>query len=599
MSSTRGLPPTGVSQAERILRLIFDTVSCSCKDDRDRIFALLSLLHFNEEQGLVADYNLSTMQVYTGIAAFLATNGLAWAVFMLASRLASNAYSVLPSWVPDWKKLGDAGFEDPAPLDHMITRSHNFQPDIVSAVTSSGAITIQGKILGHVTVSKYGPRYMAEERDRMHMNHRLFIGYMNSNWESYGVKQFLRDQTTWTFTKPAQSPFDDSWELHIEFGMCYQPPKNAQHLAIMLKDRLTVLILRHDDSLHDQCTLVDVGMPFVWGMIPRDRAWSNKEQCIEVPLRKLSISDLDNYRLHDVPFPPERFPRLRGYPHLWAYNPATLSMGLKHKAIEKLLSTDLTALECWLEWQKHAYICVQILSDERRLRLLIDEVLALDLENYKQIEVQAGLGPSWSLEHFLCLFIKDPLKTGPMGWPMSQINGDQPRAFEETAALPLLMRWAAVTYRFLVLLRPQINSGIPWLDPPPPQMKDAFPDAMAVARSHRLTASVVTNSHETWDSERVAFLLQKILHQLSESTEPLSEQERRVPPVSHLYWDWKKFESAVDEGLSALRHVHPDLQSLRSCFKTPTPDLAHADAHELLAAHGVDLKNEYTEIKIK
>ncbi|POS70031.1 hypothetical protein DHEL01_v211576 [Diaporthe helianthi] len=481
--------------AEKPLEAIF-----GCKDDRDRVFALLSLLHSSKEEWLRADYNLSTTQVYTGIAAFLATNGLAWAVLMLAPRLARNDHSDLPSWVPNWKDLGNAVLGDPELLDHVITRSRNFRVGVVSAVTRSGAITVRAKILGPVTASDCGRAYMADSRDPMRKYHQLDGGYLNGN-SGPGISNLrFTGQFTWTLVKPAESPFDESWECHIESGLQRIPLRDSQYLAVMLEDTKTVFILKQDDSPRDQCTLVEIGTPLVWGVVPRDWAWDEK---------------------------------LRG----------------------------------------------------------------LGQEDYKDIEVRPELGSSWALDDFLSLFTRDPLKAGPVEWPGTQMNGDQ--SYEEADALPLLMQWAAVTYRFLVQLRSTGKSDITWLIPHPPQIEDPYPAAIAVARSQRLATPAFTNDRETWGSERAAFLLQKISQQSSESTKPIRVQENSMSSPPRLYWDWKKFESSVEQALSILRDFQPDIESLRLCLKTPTPYLMRADAHQLLAAHGVDLRNDFTEIRVK
>lgn len=593
----------GLSRAQHVLRLLCDTVSCSCKDDRDRVFALLSLLHSSEEEWLKADYNLSTTQVYTGIAAFLATNGLAWATLMLAARLAVDGHSDLPSWVPNWKVLSNAGLEDPELLNHMITRSQRFTLVGVPGVTRSGAITVRGKTIGPITPSDCKLSYMDDKRDGARQRHQDQIEFLYGNSDPGASGQCFTSQFTWTLTKPAQSPFDESWECHIESGLQYKPPSNAQYLAVMVEEEssynATVLILRQDHGSPNQYKLVEIGMPLVWGVIPRDRAWDDDGRWIEVPLHRLSIYTADECRLHDVPLPPEQLPRLWRFPHLWGYNPATSAMSLKNKAVEKILFTPLKVLDLWLEWERQAPACVRTLSDETRLRSLIVEIDDVGQEDYKKIEVEAGLGPSWSLDHFLSLFVKDPRKIGPVEWPDAKMDGDQ--SYKETPALPVLMRWAAVTYRLLLSLRPLANENTSWLVPDLKEVneiEDPFPYAMSVAHSQQFSAPSFTNGRETRDSERAAFLLRKISQQISGSMEPLP-QERRSSSVTRLYWDWRKFESSLEEGFSMLRDVRPDIDTIRSCLKTPTPDVYHADAYELIRAHGVDLKKEYTEFRVK
>lgn len=136
------------AQAKQILGLMFDTALCDCKDDRDRIFALLSLLNPSDREQLSVDYSLSTAQVYTGIALYLAKNGFLWGILMLAPRLAPSSCPGLPSWVPQWSSLHRAGFES-----SDILESHTLGLDTMFGVASSGAMTIRGMLLGSVTYS--------------------------------------------------------------------------------------------------------------------------------------------------------------------------------------------------------------------------------------------------------------------------------------------------------------------------------------------------------------------------------------------------------------------------------------------------------------
>lgn len=188
-SSLRELPI--MSSAEQILRLIFDTASCQCKDDRDRIFALFSLLDSSNKRRLLeylsADYTKTTIQVYTQIAAYMAMSGFGWGMLVLSPRLARGDYlGGLPSWVPNWKALGNAGLEAQKLLDLMSSASVGHRGFMDVDVARPSVITIHGRILGPITPSDYSQDYMLEQRARMRQdrNRHKTILLFNSFWES-------------------------------------------------------------------------------------------------------------------------------------------------------------------------------------------------------------------------------------------------------------------------------------------------------------------------------------------------------------------------------------------------------------------------------
>lgn len=593
--------PSIGSAAQQILTLIFDTASCQCKDDRDRIFALFSLLDSGDKGDLwgclSADYNKTTVQVYTQIAAYIAVSGFAWAVLVLSPRLARGDYSGgLPSWVPNWKALGNAVLEAHKLLG-MISAKNTMGGFADIDVARSSVITIRGRILGPITPSKYSQDYIFEQRARMHQNRSRNekISFFNEIWESGESRQWHENYSVWTLTKPTQSLVQDSWKCHLEFVTQYEPPGSTQHIAVMLPDNLTVLILRvHDDS-RDHHTLAESGMPVVWGVVPEAWAWEDHQRSTEISLQMLGQGLFDYswlQRSAEV-----RFSRLREYPELWSYNPATSAMNLTYRALEQARSTDLTALSLWSEWKKCARSGIQILRDKTCLQLLIDEVDALKEQEYRQIEVGAGLDQSWSLSHFLGLFIKDPLATEPMEWPELQISGVQTP--EETAMLLVLMQWAEITYRFLKHFQPTVNYRYPWLNHKPFKIEDLYADAMAVACSHWSTAPVTTKAHEASDSGRASFLLRKILRQSWKSPDLGSEQERSSCFEDGRYWDWKRFDFVVEERLSFLRHVRQDIEDVQEYFQDDPLDFGRVVSHQILAAHGVDLtRSDLMEIRI-
>lgn len=206
----------------------------------------------------------------------------------------------------------------------------------------------------------------------------------------------------------------------------------------MLAGYSTVLILRPHDRLRGQYTLVEVGMPLVLATLPVDGELGRRTRR-KVSLHPLGLtSQLTQAHWDTVLSSKKVFPRLSGFPELWRHNPLTLSTTLTLTAIQEIQRIDMRELDLLQGWQKHARTGIQVLRDETRLRHLIDKVNRLGQEDYMQIEKAAGLEDSWSLGHFLGLFIRGPLEKGPSQWPDVQLLDDQP--LQETNVLPQLMQ---------------------------------------------------------------------------------------------------------------------------------------------------------------
>jgi len=92
--------------AEKLLGTLSRVRGCLATDARDKVFSLLSMVNFTQTgndgriEGFKADYNKSTAQVYTEMAAYLlGSTGLS--VLSCANKGRSKIAD-LPSWVPDW-----------------------------------------------------------------------------------------------------------------------------------------------------------------------------------------------------------------------------------------------------------------------------------------------------------------------------------------------------------------------------------------------------------------------------------------------------------------------------------------------------------------
>ncbi|EXF83318.1 heterokaryon incompatibility protein [Colletotrichum fioriniae PJ7] len=86
---------------QNLLSLMLDTSDCSCKDPRDKVFALLGLASRWNAWPIYPDYRLTVQEVSISIAAYLTQKcGLGLAVLLFAGANRARR-STLPSWVPD------------------------------------------------------------------------------------------------------------------------------------------------------------------------------------------------------------------------------------------------------------------------------------------------------------------------------------------------------------------------------------------------------------------------------------------------------------------------------------------------------------------
>lgn len=586
------------SQAQHLLGLIFDTASCDCKDDRDRIFALFSLLSPRDKERLTVDYNLSTAQVYTGLSAYLATNGFLWGVLMLAPLLALNNSLGLPSWVPDWSKLSFAGLQKPALLK-LMSRHHDVGSDTAFGVNIYGTISVKAMALGFVTSTEFPRDEHQPPRDFMDDDHFQTINLFRRRWDAEVPRPFRRGGgALWTLTHATQDKFFDSWECHLEFFRHCKTSNSAKHLAFMLSDYSTVLILAPDDNYCDQYALVEIGVPLVLGVFPQDWA-EERHSHQEVPLDLLDpmVSHFKQLNLEIILSSTEKFPRLADYPELWSHNPITSTVSLTYAAIRNIQRITLRELDVLVEWQHHARIGVQILRDETRLRLLIDEVKRLRFEEYEQLEATTGLDQQWSLDHFLSLFIRKRFPMKPMVWPVTQLHGEQ--ALKETALLPHLMQWARVTYQFLMLLKNEGSFSLRW--PNLLMDKELFPEAMDVASFQVSIASSDAIDGAGRKRSRPSVLLEKILHQASDEPTPELDHVHGSSSKNERYWDWTKFNCVMEQRFAILSHVQPDVEKIsRMDVEDVEEVFKFLRVRQVLAAHGVDPSKEgFTKIRIR
>lgn len=604
------------SQAEQILGLLFDTALCECKDNRDRIFALLSLLDVTGEEDLRADYTLSTEQAYSGLAAYLATNGFLRDVLLIAQHSARESFSALPSWVPNWNNL----YSIPSWLQYSITtRDGTPKLDGLLGISSSGVMTIRGMRLGTVTSlgNHQNHAQVDEERD-------LTTHSPAGSSQSDNSGHEYEDVSEWRLASLNDEKTLESWGCQFKFVRASKQSRNAHHVAFMLPDYLTLLILRSHDNSRDQYTLAELGSPRVIAKVPED--WemtaSMFPELESGNRRRNSYLDLD-----DLPEPAlglfkpimidwkkshqwatilpskEAFPRLSEYPRLWSHNPLTSTMTLTHKAIQQIRSTNMNELDLLESWKTHASVGMQILSDKTRLRHLIDE---LDLarhddsspleDDYRQTEEAARLEDGWSLDDFLGLFIRDPLTDAPMEWPNVQPHGGQ--ALDEVDALLQLMQWARVTRQYLDLLRHEMFTDLGLLG----LLKDLtfVQSAVSVGRYQVSAAAVLSRRGLQRGPGRTSLMLEWILHQYPDESSPRTRPVQRARFKNECYWDWRRFNTIIEQRLFVLDHIQPEVRQIQADLSNYEPDIRAIPEHQILAAHGFDpSKNVFTQVQIR
>lgn len=604
----------GERQAEQFLNLIFDTALCNCTDDRDRIFALFSLLNTSGKECLRADYSLSTPQVYTGLSAYLVTNGFLRGVLMLAPRLALNKSLGLPTWVPDWSSLGKSGLKAPKPdPQRWSSQIRTRRIDMGLGVARSGVMTIRGMFLGSVAYSEYS---QDRGRRKMDWNEPAASALSSNERKSDESDRWNGHGSHWQLTSPNENNSLESWKGYFQFDTRSRPSDDVDHRAFMLPDYATVLILKPNNTFRDQYDLVESGEPLLHIAVPKD--WREGLQhflrlwLIEMSLEYLKpMSGRTQSHFDSIMTSKEAFPGLSQFPELWGRNPFTLTLTLTQTAIEKIRCVELTEFELLQRWHRHARICIHVLQDKTQLRLLVDKVKGLCHQDYRQMEAAAGLDQHWSLDHFLGLFIRDPNEGQPRMWPDAQLYGAT--SVEETDILPQLMQWAYVTRQWLELA----SQRRPDEKILPQSIRDdrVFPKmpmdhaihvlALLVARFQVSTVSVNGTADESSGPGRTSILLERILCQIPDGSNLEVEQVEGPICRNGRYWNWRRFNFIMGQRFHTLGLIRPDVERIQA-------DLQDLRVHDLerifrglavrqmFAAHCVDLsKNDFTGIQIR
>ncbi|KAH8159216.1 hypothetical protein CIB48_g9033 [Xylaria polymorpha] len=129
-ATATGKPTSAYSGHSGLLQLLRDTVGSESSDPRDKIFALVGLVRGLDLDGITPNYNLSYVQVYTGLATYFIKNHGLTELIMMGTHEDIN----LPSWVPDWRALRES---DWTKLDTQPPDSYPRQNAIILQTASS------------------------------------------------------------------------------------------------------------------------------------------------------------------------------------------------------------------------------------------------------------------------------------------------------------------------------------------------------------------------------------------------------------------------------------------------------------------------------
>ncbi|KAH7384037.1 heterokaryon incompatibility protein-domain-containing protein [Phaeosphaeria sp. MPI-PUGE-AT-0046c] len=84
-----------------ILHLLTQARQCGATDERDKIYALLPMLHDAASEGLVPDYTLSREEVFSNFATYIARHDPSF-LCTVSHPVDPLQSSGLPTWVPQW-----------------------------------------------------------------------------------------------------------------------------------------------------------------------------------------------------------------------------------------------------------------------------------------------------------------------------------------------------------------------------------------------------------------------------------------------------------------------------------------------------------------
>ncbi|KAK5653705.1 hypothetical protein OQA88_8736 [Cercophora sp. LCS_1] len=95
----------GQVSGEGLIGALRVTEASEATDVRDKVFGILGLVGNGEAAGLIPDYRLSAVEVFTGLFAHCVMN-LGRVADVLENAAGARAWAKWPSWMPDWRAGG-------------------------------------------------------------------------------------------------------------------------------------------------------------------------------------------------------------------------------------------------------------------------------------------------------------------------------------------------------------------------------------------------------------------------------------------------------------------------------------------------------------
>jgi hypothetical protein len=162
-----------VRSATSLGKWLFNGMPCKATRAEDKIFAFFGLFHDSSHYNLVADHNLSVEQVYTGISAFLATEGNCLGELLRrASCRLPGLKPDLPSWVPDFRREAPESPTLPgSELRQICFRKRSPRLSNGKVLKRTGSLVISGYRLVNLNVQPGSMSYTSSsEQAKLHIS---------------------------------------------------------------------------------------------------------------------------------------------------------------------------------------------------------------------------------------------------------------------------------------------------------------------------------------------------------------------------------------------------------------------------------------------
>lgn len=181
--------------------LIHEFRETSCADDRDLVYAFLSLT--TELESLRVDYSRSAEELFHALATTLVQNGMVDDVLCTAAEQFDYGFrqqhieqsTTLPSWVPDLKCRVSGAYT-------TVQTYHHDAPNMQPIISADGkCLTIQtkvGKVEGPVTLESgeiLEVAYLCQLSNLIEFNHNIVLRALGSLPDHFVLAGFWRQST--------------------------------------------------------------------------------------------------------------------------------------------------------------------------------------------------------------------------------------------------------------------------------------------------------------------------------------------------------------------------------------------------------------------